>query len=251
MTTTRSPSTRTSARATARTAATTDAEAAPRRRRWPYVLVASILVLVCAGAGYVFFFSPLLGLRTVTVAGADADLTGQIRAAVDLPDGTPLARIDLSQVQDRVEDVPQVAAATVTRAWPDGLVVTVRSRTPVAVTSANGRTWLLDSSGVAYERVATVPAGMVTVNLATPAPGDPATEAALTVIGAMTADFRETVASVTARSAYDLSVTLKDKRVVFWGGTDRSARKMQILPALLERPGKTFDVSDPDLVTVR
>ena len=127
----------------------------------------------------------------------------------------------------------------------------MQPRTPVAVTSANGRLWLLDSTGQPFQQVATAPAGLVTVLLATPGTDDPATRAALIVVDSMTADFRATVESVRADSPYQITLSLADGRAVIWGGSDDGARKMQILPGLLTRPGRLFDISDPSMVTVR
>jgi len=44
---------------------------------------------------------------------------------------------------------------------------------------------------------------------------------------------------------------LRDGRTVLWGSAERSADKAQVLPALLARAGTTFDVSNPDVVSVR
>jgi cell division protein FtsQ len=224
---------------------------ARRHRRWPFVLVGLIVVVVAAAVGWLFWVSSVFGLTTITVRGVDTGLVGTVRAAAAVPQDTPLARIDTAAVQRRVAALPQVAAADVALAWPHGVVVTVQMRTPVAVTSANGGYWLLDSGGRPYQQVSTPPSGLVVVALATPGPTDPATSAALTVVQAMTSDFRATVSAVTADSAYNIVITLRDKRIVRWGGADASARKMQILPALLEQQGKVYDISDPGMVTVR
>lgn len=243
----------------------------PRRvvrpvRRWPWILGAVLVVAAVVAAGVILFFTPILGLRSViitagsstgsdgaAVAGGTLDPTvdAVIRAAVQVPDGTPLARVDLSGVADRVRDVAQVEAVSVGRSWPNALTLTVTPRVPVAVTSANGQLWLMDAQGVAYLPVPSAPAGLMTVKLATPGPGDPATEAALTVIESFTDAFRGQVASVSARTGFDVELTLTDGRTVIWGGADQSARKMQVLPAVLERKGSQYDITDPSLVSVR
>ena len=221
------------------------------RRRWPIALAAALVALTLAAGAWVIWFSSVLAVRTVQVTGVDSMVSGAVGLSLTAYEGTPMARVDLDQARDRVLALPDVADAEVTRQWPNTLVASVRPRTPVAVTAANGAMWLMDSSGTVYRQVETVPTDLVTVALATPGPDDPATEAALTVLGALTAEFREQVEVITARSAFAVSVTLKDGREVVWGGTDRSLRKMQILPALLQQPGDVFDLSDPDLVTVR
>ncbi|TKV56085.1 FtsQ-type POTRA domain-containing protein [Nakamurella flava] len=243
----------------------------PRRapqqvRRWPWILGAALTATLLVAAGVVIFFTPLLGLRSVvitagSITGADGaavaggtldpSLDAAVRAVVDVPDGTPLARIDLGGIAERVRDVPQVDAVSVGRSWPNAVTVTITPRVPVAVTSANGQLWLMDRQGVAYLPVAAAPAGLVTLKLATPGPGDPATEAAMTVIESFTDSFRGQVAAVSARTAYDVQLTLTDGRTVVWGGADQSARKMQVLPTLLEQKGSQYDVTDPSLVSVR
>ena len=40
------------------------------RRRWPWILALLLVVLLLAGAVYGVFFSPLLGVRSVSISGA-------------------------------------------------------------------------------------------------------------------------------------------------------------------------------------
>ena len=44
---------------------------------------------------------------------------------------------------------------------------------------------------------------------------------------------------------------LTDGREVIWGSVDRSALKMQILPAVLKQPGHVYDISVPSMLVVR
>lgn len=221
------------------------------QRRWPWILGLVLTALALVGAVVLVWFTPVLGLRTVDVAGADDPVATSVRAAVAVEPGTPLARIDLDEIAERAASVPEVAAAEVGRSWPDALVVTVTERTPVAVTAANGRWWLVDSAGKVYRAVDAPPAGLLTVELATPGEGDPATVAALQVAAALTPELRAQVATIAARTPFDVRLTLTDRRTVLWGDADRSAVKVQILPALLGQPGSAFDISDPTMVTVR
>ncbi len=220
------------------------------RRAWPVVLAVTLVLALLAGGYYVVSSTSLLGLRDIAVSGADPSLADAVRLAADEPEGTPLLLIDTNLVRARIGGLPQVESVTVERSWPHSLLVTVVSRVAVAVTQANGSLWLMDSTGVPFQKVDAAPSGLVTLELATPAPGDPATRAALTVANAFTSDFRAEVSTVSAPTAHSVSLTLKDGKTVVWGGPDNSAEKMRILPAVLQQPGQTYDVSVPDMVVV-
>lgn len=226
-----------------------------RRHRIIGAVVLAVVVLLAAGGGYVVWFTSLLGLKTVEVVAADGTLDPTLQSAVDgvvgVDPGTPLIRVDLAAIRDRVEALPGVDDATVGRHWPGTVQVTVTPRVPVAVVAANAALYLMDASGLPYETVAAKPAGLVSLRLATPGPGDPATTAGLTVIQALPAVVVAQLASVTAASAYDITLQLTDGRTVVWGDTTDNARKAQILPAVLGLPGTTFDISDPGFVQTR
>ncbi|MBM9469253.1 cell division protein FtsQ/DivIB [Nakamurella leprariae] len=201
----------------------------------------------------------------------------QVRAEVLAASGvaldTPLARVDPAAVAARVAALPGITAAEVERAWPDTLLITVELPVPVAVTQANDSWWLLDATGEPYRTVAgreSVPT-LPVVELATPGPQDPATLAAVRVSGVLPESLRAQLAAVAATSPYDVTLRLTDGRTVRWGtagpdpgvaatagdGSDDTtldvdtARKLQVLPAVLQQPGTVFDISDPTLVSVR
>ncbi len=228
-----------------------------RRRRIVGGVLAGVLVLLAgAGAGVVWGTS-VLGLRTVEVTAADGGaaldptLQSAVAGVVGVDPGTPLIRVDLAGVETRVETVPGVASAAVSRHWPGTVLVTVTPRVPVAVVAANSALYLMDADGVPYTTVATKPAGLVNLRLATPGPGDPATAAGLAVVAALPAEVAGITTSVTAAGPYDVTVQLSDGRSVVWGAATDNARKAQILAAVLAQPGTTFDISDPGMVTVR
>lgn len=229
----------------------------PRRiretpRRWPWILALALVGVFLCGAVFAVFFSPLLGVKAVTIIGAPDALTAKIRTVVDIPDGIPLARVDLDGVATEVVALPEVSDVDVSRGWPDTLAISVNPRVPVAVTSANGQFWLLDAAGYPYLAVAAPPAGLVTVQLVTPGEGDPSTVAALTVAAALTPELRARVAEISARTVFDVELTLTDGTRITWGAATQSAEKMQILPALLAaQQGTLYDITDPTLVSVR
>ncbi|HEY7814003.1 MAG TPA: FtsQ-type POTRA domain-containing protein [Nakamurella sp.] len=223
-----------------------------RRRRWPWIVALVTVLALLSGCVYAVFFSSLLSVRSVTITGADEALTAQVRSVVSVPTGTPLARVNLDAVASTVEGVAEVADVEVAREWPGTVAITVTPRVPVAVTSANGQLWLLDTEGDPYLTVDSPPPGLVTVQLAAPGRSDLATQAALAVVTALTPDFKSHVAVLSARTEFDVELTLIDRKKVIWGEPTENARKMQMLPALLAaRDGTEYDITDPTLATVR
>ncbi len=59
------------------------------------------------------------------------------------------------------------------------------------------------------------------------------------------------VARIAAPSVAAITLQLVDGRQVVWGTTDRTDEKAAKLGALLTQPGRTYDVSSPDLPTVK
>jgi cell division protein FtsQ len=56
---------------------------------------------------------------------------------------------------------------------------------------------------------------------------------------------------VAAASADDVTLVLRDRTRIVWGSAADSARKADVLRALLRRPGTVYDVSAPDAPAVR
>lgn len=71
------------------------------------------------------------------------------------------------------------------------------------------------------------------------------------MLSALRPEIAGQVARVAAPSVASITLTLADGRTVMWGTTDRTAEKAEKLAALLTQPGRTYDVSSPDLPTVK
>ncbi|GAA3011739.1 cell division protein FtsQ/DivIB [Streptosporangium longisporum] len=218
---------------------------------WRSGVLVLLTVAVVGIAAWLVFFSPVLGVREIEVVGNAGLSEEQIRRAAQVADGRPLATVDVAEVTSRIRAIPQVESVKVSRTWPDTLRVQVVEREPVAVVPAGGRSALMDRHGVVVEVRDVAPPVLPVLRVARPGPGDPATAAALTVITALPDDLARRVAEVLAPSAETVSLRLKDGRSVVWGGGDRPADKARILVTLLERRADSYDVSSPDVVTVK
>jgi cell division protein FtsQ len=221
-----------------------------RPARWGYwaagVLVLALLVWLVA-------FSSVLGVRTVTVVGARTMSAEQVRAAAGIRSGAPLARLDLGAIRSRLSAVAPIRTVTVSRSYPASVTIRITERVaigyrPVDGSVSGGQALLVDQDNVAFRTVASAPARLP--RLVVPAEGAPAAAVA-TVAGALPAKILRSLKSISAPSEESVTLTLRDGRTVLWGGTDRSADKARLLTALLGRPGRYFDLSDPSAVTSR
>ena len=147
------------------------------RRRRRILLVAVVAVAVVVGAWF-FLHTKVLAARVVTVIGSVHTPDAEIVAAAGLGGHPPLIDVDTGAVAARVEQLPWVATAAVSRDWPDGVRIVVTERTPVAAVSATapagpGTTGSGATGGAAA--AGATPAGATPSTTATTAPPAPST----------------------------------------------------------------------------
>jgi len=214
------------------------------------VLIGAGVVLVLLAAIVVAWLSPLLSVRTVDVVGVETLTEGEVVDVLGVAEGTPLLQVDTAAAAQRVAALPRVASARVQRVYPSTVRVTVVERVAVVYFDAPDGTHSVDAEGVDF---AVEPPPMLTPRLvtATPGTGDPATLVAVQILESLPPDLRVQVQEIAAGSESDVSITLGDGRVVIWGGPERSERKAAVIGPLLTQPGQRYDVSSPDLPTVR
>ena len=88
----------------------------------------------------------------------------EIVAVAGLSHDPPMLDVDPGAAAARLEQLPWVSTATVSRQWPDGVRITVVERTPVAAvhTAPPAQPWaLVDRTGRVLGDVAAPPAGLV------------------------------------------------------------------------------------------
>ncbi|MFZ2176086.1 MAG: FtsQ-type POTRA domain-containing protein [Rhodococcus sp. (in: high G+C Gram-positive bacteria)] len=209
-----------------------------------------VSVIVAVALGVIAYFTPLLSVREQDVVGATSISEAEVLQVLAVPGGQPLLQVDVGAAAQRVATIPKVASARVQRAYPSTIRVTVTERVPVVFIDSPDGTHLLDAEAVDYE-IAPAPPGVPRLVTDTPGWGDPSTSAALEVLQSMPPQLRGQVGEIAAESISDISVTLLDGRVVVWGAAEKSERKAAVTLALLTQPGQTYDVSSPDLATVR
>lgn len=225
-----------------------------RRRRMraalPWAVAAGVLALAGLVA-WTLLGTGLFGVREVRVEGADLVTPVEVRDAAEVPDDAPLATVDLADVARRIGALPPVERVTVSRDWPDALVVRVTERTGVAVVPRDEEFLVVDAAGVVFRTLPQRPAELPLVRVADPGPDDPGTRAALDVLAALTPQLRAELVDVTVESLARINLRLRDDRTVVWGDATRGPDKARVATALLGRKADTIDVSAPDVVTFR
>ncbi|MCV7314111.1 FtsQ-type POTRA domain-containing protein [Mycolicibacillus parakoreensis] len=209
-----------------------------------------LAVVVTIGLGTALYFTPVMSVRNLEVVGLAAIDRSEVLDAAQVAPGTPLLQVDTDAVADRVATIRRVARARVQRQYPSTLRITIVERVPVAVKDFPDGPHLYDRDGVDFA-TGPPPPSLPYLDVDHPGPADPATTAALDVLTALQPEVVAQVGQIAAPSVASITLTLVDGRTVIWGTSDRTQKKADTLAALLTQPGEVYDVSSPDLPTVR
>lgn len=221
---------------------------AARVRRRPWLMaawLAGALVLLAGGA-WLVEVSPVLAARSVRVEGVPRGSVTDItrRAAVTM--GIPLARVDTVAIARRVIASATLAEVTVSRSWPNTIVISASPRVPVlAVKNPQGQVQVVDAQGVAYATVRVPPKGVPLINTVERPPSRDSLRAGIAVLEALSSNERVRVSNVTVSGANLVTLQLRSVTVV-WGGASEPELKVKVMTALLRQKGvRIIDVSAP------
>ncbi|GAA1242354.1 cell division protein FtsQ [Kitasatospora nipponensis] len=229
-----------------------------RLSRRGVVVLGAFVVGALGLAGWIFFFSSVLDVRSVAVQGLRNDqlTVDQVREAIGPVQDGPLARVDLDAIRLRVEAIPRVAKAEVWRGWPHTLRVKVVERQAVAaVKGADGQFTQVDAGGVSFATQPAPPAGVPVVELQLSQAAQDATgvlpqaaliQGAVQVAAALPPEVAKQAGSLQVRSYDDIELHLTGGATVRWGSAERTERKAKVLLALMRQKASAYDVSAPD-----
>ena len=211
---------------------------------WRYVVAGAVIVLLVVGGIWLVYFSSWLSVQGVQIEGTEKLSDAHIRAAAAVPEGEALATVDLDRIRTRVEALAGVRSADVTRQWPDRVLIRVDEREAVAIVEIGGRLQGMDEDGVVFEDYTKAPAGLPRVQTGADTGSEALREGAL-VIAAMPSDLAAQVDHVEVDTVDEISLVLRDGRLVVWGSSDESDLKATVLASLLSQPAQKYDVSVP------
>ncbi|ORM33634.1 FtsQ-type POTRA domain-containing protein [Williamsia sp. 1135] len=215
------------------------------------LLVTTIVtILVVIAAFVVAYFTPLMSVRTIDVAGNSVVPAEEILSAAALSEGQPLMQVDTAAAAQRVSMIPRIATVRVKREYPSTITISVVERVAVVFTQRDGQKYLMDKLGFEFAQQ-DPPPGLAELRTANPGSGDPSTRAALTVMGEVPPYVRDQIAAIEVDSPVDIVLRLKDKRTVVWGDDERNAEKAETLRHVLTQEGTEYNVSSPQNPTFK
>lgn len=202
------------------------------------------------GAGSVAVFHPLMSVRNIVVVGLGAVTEQEVVDAVAVAPGTPLLQVDTDEVAGRIAEIRRVASVRVQREYPSTLRVTVVERVPVVIRDYPDGVPPVRQGRRGF-RHRTAAAGRAVPRDREPGaagPGDPGGAAGDDVAAARGGGAGGAGDGPVGRIDH-VDAGRRPHRGV--GTTDRTEEKALKLAALLTQPGQVYDVSSPDLPTVK
>jgi cell division protein FtsQ len=233
-----------------------------KRLRWAGAVL-GLVALVALAVG--LLHTPWFGAKIVTVTGAHPNTPDlAILSAAGLLHHPPLISVDPGYVATRVESLPFIASAQVTKHWPDALTIRVTERRPVVAMAGPAASWsTLDGNGrtlavtpgrpvlpVLIVHGPTGPVPPAVVGGTVPPPAEPG----LTVARTLPPAFAGQVVSITVAADGTVSLALSSNLTVLLGTISDLTAKYEDVAAIIAhaplRGAHTIDVTVPQSPTV-
>lgn len=213
-------------------------------------IIAAVIVLVLAViAAVVVWTVPVFGVRTIEVTGNQHVPTPHVQELTGIAEGDNLVRVDTGEVAAQVVSDPWVDSVTVTRSLPSTIRVEIVERAAVAYTDTADGTTLIDASGVPFVIDAPPPTA---INITGDGSEDEQVLAgAVDIAAALPEELREMVAHLHADDEFSYTLVLHDDRRILWGSSTDNANKALAMETVVTQEGQEWNITDPQMVTVR
>lgn len=209
------------------------------RRRLRLLLAAAAVPLTIL-LGWAVTRSPVLAVHHVRVDGSPHTPVPTIVAASGIRSGQAMVDLDAGAAVRRLDRLPWVARARVSRSWPGTVRVTIVERRPVAAVKAGPSGWLLvDATARVLDRSPTPPPDEPVLDGIGPpvAPGAdlaPPAAGALAVAVQMPATLLPRVVAIVPVADGGVELRLKPSGVVRLGPPDQVAAKLLAVQTIVD-----------------
>ena len=205
-----------------------------------------LAILLTAGLAYLLGWSNVLTIKEIGYTGSPTKSSeATVRNLASLEVGERLARIEMRKISARIQTLPWVDSADLSRNWISGkVIVSVTARVPIA--TFNGQ--LMDAKGKRFE----LPGGYDSKLPSVFAKDAKSGLAAIKLFTKLPSEFSTRTSAFTATSPEDIKFKITEgKRSinVIWGADNEIDLKLKIYRALIALPENSkigkIDLTEP------
>lgn len=209
-------------------------------------LITILIILLIAGLTYLLGWSNLLTIKEISYSGAPTkNSEAVVKNLTDLEVGGRLARIETREISARLQTLPWIENADISRNWLSGkILIAVMPRMPIA--TFNGK--LMDASGKRFE----LPGGFKSKLPSVFARDAKSGLAAIKLFTKLPTEFSTRTSAFTAVSPENINFKITEgKRSIFviWGSDIEVDLKLKVYKALVALPEnskiKKIDLTEP------
>jgi len=209
-------------------------------------LVTIFIILLTAGLAYLLGWSNVLTIKEISYSGAPTKSSeALVKNLTNLEVGQRLARIETRKIAARLQTLPWIESADLSRNWISGKIkIEVTSRLPIA--TFNGQ--LMDASGKRFE----LPGGFKSELPSVFARDAKSGLAAIKLFTKLPIEFSTRTSAFTAISPENINFKIAEGKrslMVIWGSDTEIDLKLKIYKALVALPEnskvKKIDLTEP------
>jgi cell division septal protein FtsQ len=209
-------------------------------------LITIFIILLTAGLAYLLGWSNVLTIKAISYAGAPTKSSeALVKNLTDLEVGQRLARIETRKIAARLQTLPWIKSADLSRNWISGKIkIEVTPRLPIA--TFNGQ--LMDASGKRFE----LPGGFKSKLPSVFARDAKSGLAAINLFTKLPTEFSTRTSAFTAISPENINFKISEGKrslMVIWGSDTEIDLKLKVYKALVALPEnskiKKIDLTEP------
>ena len=209
-------------------------------------LLTVLAILLTAGLAYLLGWSNVLTIKEISYIGAPTKSSeATVKALTNIEVGERLARVETRKIAGRLETLPWIESADLSRNWISGkIVVAVTPRIPIA--TFNGQ--LMDATGKRFD----LPGGFKSKLPSVFARDTKSGLAAIKLFTKLPTEFSTRTSAFTAISPENINFKIvegKRSLMVIWGSDIEIDLKLKVYKALVALPEnskiKKIDLTEP------